>query len=87
MKILGIFVDTCTLFERQPEMDELMAGKNAAPSLSLFVLTLLETRGKGLPATFVDALGRAGFITASTHSSVRRTGRMPAVAVQISPAR
>ena len=59
-EILRIFVDTCTLFERQPEMDELNGGEERSSETYLFsYLHMLETRGKGLPATFVDALRRA----------------------------
>ena len=59
-EILGIFVDICTLFERQPEMDDLNGGEERSAETYLFsYLHLLETRGKGLPAAFVDALRRA----------------------------
>ena len=59
-EILGIFVDICTLFERQPEMDDLNGGEERSAETYLFsYLHMLETRGKGLPSTFVDALRRA----------------------------
>ncbi|HEY4934894.1 MAG TPA: carboxyl transferase domain-containing protein [Terriglobales bacterium] len=59
-EILGIFVDICTLFERQPEMDDLNGGEERSSETYLFsYLHLLETKGKGLPAAFVDALRRA----------------------------
>ncbi|HEY4901703.1 MAG TPA: carboxyl transferase domain-containing protein [Terriglobales bacterium] len=59
-EILGIFVDICTLFERQPEMDDLNGGEERSSETYLFsYLHMLETRGKGLPPSFVDALRRA----------------------------
>ena len=59
-EILGIFVDICNLFERQPEMDDLNGGEERSAETYLFsYLHMLETRGKGLPSTFVDALRRA----------------------------
>ena len=59
-EILGIFVDICTLFERQPEMDDLNGGEERSAETYLFsYLHMLETRGKGLPTAFVDALRRA----------------------------
>ena len=59
-EILGIFVDICNLFERQPEMDDLNGGEERSAETYLFsYLHMLETRGKGLPTAFVDALRRA----------------------------
>ena len=74
-EILGIFVDTCTLFERQPEMDDLNGGEERSSETYLFsYLHMLETRGKGLPATFVDALRRA-----MVHYGIQTLERSPAL--------
>ncbi len=59
-EILGIFVDICALFDRQPEMDDLNGGEERSAETYLFsYLHMLETRGKGLPTAFVEALRRA----------------------------
>jgi len=59
-EILGIFVDICSLFVRQPEMDDLNGGEERSAETYLFsYLHMLETRGKGLPTAFVEALRRA----------------------------
>ena len=72
-EILGIFVDICTLFERQPEMDDLNGGEERSSETYLFsYLHLLETRGKGLPESFVDALRRA-----LVHYGIRTLERSP----------
>jgi acetyl-CoA carboxylase carboxyltransferase component/pyruvate/2-oxoglutarate dehydrogenase complex dihydrolipoamide acyltransferase (E2) component len=59
-EILQIFVDICCLFHREPESEDRTAGE--APSAEAFLfsyLRMLETRGEGLPTTFVDALSCA----------------------------
>ncbi len=72
-EILGIFVDICTLFERQPEMDDLNGGEERSAETYLFsYLHMLDTRGKALPATFVDALRRA-----LVHYGIRTLERSP----------
>jgi len=59
-EIFGIFVDICSLFDRRPEMDDLNGGEERSAETYLFsYLHMLETRGKGLPSTFVDSLRRA----------------------------
>ncbi len=59
-EMLGIFVDICSLFDRRPEMDDLNGGEERSSETYLFsYLHMLETRGKALPSTFVDALRRA----------------------------
>src|SRR5271166_4167612 len=59
-EILGIFIDICSLFDRRPEMDDLNGGEERSAETYLFsYLHMLETRGKGLPPTFIDALRRA----------------------------
>ena len=59
-EILNIFVDTCSLFHRQPRMDDPAGGE--APSAETYLFTylrMLETQGQGLPPDYVDALRRA----------------------------
>jgi len=59
-EILNIFVDICSLFHRQPAVDDPAGGE--APSAEAYLFTylrMLETRGEGLPPAFVDALRRA----------------------------
>ncbi len=59
-EVFGIFVDICSLFDRRPEMDDLNGGEERSAETYLFsYLHMLETRGKGLPPTFVEALRRA----------------------------
>ncbi len=76
-EILGIFVDICSLFDRRPEMDDLNGGEERSAETYLFsylfsYLHMLETRGKGLPSTFVDALRRA-----LVHYGVKTLERSP----------
>ena len=59
-EILNIFVDICSLFHRQPRMDDPAGGE--APSAETYLFTylrMLETQGQGLPPDYVDALRRA----------------------------
>jgi acetyl-CoA carboxylase carboxyltransferase component/biotin carboxyl carrier protein len=59
-EILSIFVDICSLFQRQPEVDNSVSGEAPSAEAYLFsYLRMLETRGEELPAAFVDALRRA----------------------------
>jgi len=58
--ILNIFVDLCSLFSRQPRVDDPAGGE--APSAEAYLFTylrMLETRGEDLPPSFVSALQRA----------------------------
>jgi acetyl/propionyl-CoA carboxylase alpha subunit/acetyl-CoA carboxylase carboxyltransferase component len=58
-EILNIFVDVCSLFKREPEFSDPAGGETPSAEAYLFTyLRMLETRGEGLPATFVDALRR-----------------------------
>ena len=58
-EILSIFVDRCSLFQRQPEVDGSTGGEAPSSEVYLFsYLRMLETQGEKLPATFVDALRR-----------------------------
>lgn len=59
-EILNIFVDVCSLFKREPEFSDPAGGETPSAEAYLFTyLRLLETRGEGLPASFVQALKRA----------------------------
>ncbi len=58
--ILNIFVDICSLFQRQPALDNSASGEGPSAEAYLFsYLRALETCGEGLPTTFVEALRRA----------------------------
>ena len=71
--ILNIFVDICSLFQRQPEVDNPIGGEAPTAEANLFAyLRMLETRGEGLPPAFVDALRRA-----LAHYGVRTLERSP----------
>jgi acetyl/propionyl-CoA carboxylase alpha subunit/acetyl-CoA carboxylase carboxyltransferase component len=59
-EILNIFVDVCSLFQRDPEVNHRARGEEPSAEAYLFsYLRMLETRGEGLPPTFVNALQRA----------------------------
>jgi acetyl/propionyl-CoA carboxylase alpha subunit/acetyl-CoA carboxylase carboxyltransferase component len=59
-EILNIFVDICSLFQREPEVNHRASGEEPTAEAYLFsYLRMLETRGQGLPETFVSALQRA----------------------------
>ena len=59
-EILSIFVDICSLFQREPEVDHRVAGEEPSAEAYLFsYLRMVETNGEGLPSSFVDALRRA----------------------------
>lgn len=72
-EILNIFVDICALFRRHPMADD--SGRGEAPSAETYLfsyLRMLETRGEGLPPTFVEALRRV-----LAHYAVRSLDRSP----------
>ncbi len=72
-EILNIFVDICSLFKRKPEVDDSSGGEAPSPEVYLFsYLRMLETRGHGLPSSFVESLGRA-----LAHYGVRTLDRSP----------
>jgi acetyl/propionyl-CoA carboxylase alpha subunit/acetyl-CoA carboxylase carboxyltransferase component len=59
-EILNIFVDTCSLFHRQPRAEDPTGGEAPSAEAYLFsYLRMLETRGEGLPAEYVGALRSA----------------------------
>jgi acetyl/propionyl-CoA carboxylase alpha subunit/acetyl-CoA carboxylase carboxyltransferase component len=56
-EILNIFVDICSLFHRQPEVNGPTSGEAPTAEAYLFsYLRTIETRGEGLPPAFVEAL-------------------------------
>ena len=58
--ILNIFVDICSLFQREPEMDHPSAREEPKRQAYLFsYLRMVETNGEGLPPDFVAAVRRA----------------------------
>jgi acetyl/propionyl-CoA carboxylase alpha subunit/acetyl-CoA carboxylase carboxyltransferase component len=72
-EILNIFIDICSLFQRQPEVDDSTGGEAPSAEAYLFAyLRMLETRGEGLPPAFVDALRRA-----LAHYGVQTLDRSP----------
>ncbi len=59
-EILNIFVDICSLFQREPEVNHRASGEEPSAEAHLFAyLRMLETAGEGLPPQFVSALRRA----------------------------
>jgi acetyl/propionyl-CoA carboxylase alpha subunit/acetyl-CoA carboxylase carboxyltransferase component len=59
-EILNIFVDICSLFQREPEVDHDTAGEDPSAEAYLFsYLRMVETNGERLPPAFVDTLRRA----------------------------
>ena len=59
-QILNIFVDICSLFQREPNVNHRTGGEEPSAESYLFsYLRMLETRGEKLPPAFVSALRRA----------------------------
>jgi len=72
-EILNIFVDICSLFQREPEVNHRASGEEPTAEAYLFAyLRMLETRGQGLPPAFVSALQRA-----LAHYGVKTLDRSP----------
>jgi acetyl/propionyl-CoA carboxylase alpha subunit/acetyl-CoA carboxylase carboxyltransferase component len=72
-EILNIFVDITSLFQREPEVNHRASGEEPSAEAYLFsYLRMLETRGEGLPPTFVSALQRA-----LAHYGVQTLDRSP----------
>jgi acetyl/propionyl-CoA carboxylase alpha subunit/acetyl-CoA carboxylase carboxyltransferase component len=58
-EILNIFVDICSLFRRQPDVNQGSSGEEPSAEAYLFsYLRMLDTCGEGLPPSFVRALRR-----------------------------
>jgi acetyl-CoA carboxylase carboxyltransferase component/biotin carboxyl carrier protein len=59
-EILNIFVDICSLFHRQPNLDHRNGGERPSTEAHLFsYLRTLHTGGEGLPSSFMEAVRRA----------------------------
>ena len=72
-EILHIFVDICSLFQRDPEVNHRASGEEPSAEAYLFsYLRMLETGGQGLPPAFVSALRRA-----LAHYGVQTLDRSP----------
>ena len=72
-EILNIFVDICSLFQRDPEVNHRASSEEPSAEAYLFsYLRMLETRGEGLPPTFVRSLRRA-----LAHYGVQTLDRSP----------
>ncbi len=72
-EILSIFVDLCSLFKRQPEVNRQVSGEEPSAEAYLFsYLRMIDTRGEGLPTSFVASLQRA-----LAHYGVRSLERSP----------
>ncbi len=58
-EILSIFVDICSLFQRQPTVDGASSGQTPSAEAYMFTyLRMVDTRGEGLPPAFMNALRR-----------------------------
>ncbi len=72
-EILNIFVDICSLFQREPEVNHRASGEEPSAEAYLFsYLRMLETGGERLPPVFVSALRRA-----LAHYGVQTLDRSP----------
>jgi len=72
-EILNIFVDICSLFQREPEVNHRASGEEPSAEAYLFsYLRMLETGGETLPPAFVSALQRA-----LAHYGVKTLDRSP----------
>ena len=72
-EILNIFVDICSLFQREPEVNHRASGEEPSAEAYLFsYLRMLETCGEKLPPAFVTALQRA-----LAHYGVQTLDRSP----------
>jgi len=59
-EILNIFVDVCSLFQREPEVNHRASAEEPSAEVHLFTfLRTLDIGGEGLPPAFVAALRRA----------------------------
>jgi acetyl/propionyl-CoA carboxylase alpha subunit/acetyl-CoA carboxylase carboxyltransferase component len=72
-EILNIFVDLCSLFLREPEVNHRISGEEPSAEAYLFAyLRMIDTRGESLPANFVSSLQRA-----LAHYGVQSLDRSP----------
>jgi acetyl-CoA carboxylase carboxyltransferase component len=74
-EVLNIFVDICSLFRRDPEVNHRASSEEPSAEVYLFsYLRMLETQGEGLPAAFIHALQQA-----LAHYGVTTLDRSPAL--------
>ena len=74
-EILNIFVDLCSLFRRNPKVNNQVTGEAPSTEAYLFsYLRMLDTHGDGVPPEFVGALSRA-----VAHYGVTSLDRSPAL--------
>ena len=72
-EILRIFVDVCSLFHREPDVNHRASGEEPSAESYLFsYLRLVETNAEGLPPAFVEAL-----LSALAHYGVRELDGSP----------
>jgi acetyl/propionyl-CoA carboxylase alpha subunit/acetyl-CoA carboxylase carboxyltransferase component len=72
-EILNIFVDLCSLFQREPEVNHRISGEEPSAEAYLFAyLRMIDTRGEGLPPSFVSSLQQA-----LAHYGVQSLDRSP----------
>ena len=72
-EVLNIFVDICSLFQREPDANHRASGEEPSAEAYLFsYLRALDTRGEGLPPAFIAALRHA-----LSHYGVRSLDRSP----------
>ncbi len=72
-EILHIFVDICSLFQREPQVNHQAGAEEPSAEAHLFsYLRMLETHGERLPRTFVSALKKA-----LAHYDVKSLERSP----------
>jgi len=74
-EILNIFVDICSLFQRDPEVNHRASGEEPSAEAYLFAyLRMLDTGGESLPPAFVTALRHV-----LAHYGVKSLDRTPAL--------
>lgn len=72
-ELLNIFVDLCSLFRRNPKVNNQVGGEAPSTEAYLFsFLRMLDTHGDGVPPEFIEALLRA-----VAHYGVRTLDRSP----------
>jgi acetyl/propionyl-CoA carboxylase alpha subunit/acetyl-CoA carboxylase carboxyltransferase component len=72
-EILGAFVDICSLFRREPNVNHRLSAEEPSPESHLFAyLRMLDTRGEGLPLDFLRSLR-----TTLAHYGVHTLQRSP----------
>ena len=72
-EILNIFVDICSLFQREPQVNHQAGAEEPSAEAYLFsYLRMLETQGQRLPRAFVNSLERA-----LSHYDVKTLERSP----------